>query len=258
MSEPVAARRQAVSPHKAAPRNQAASRRKAAPKGRAESLYETLRDKIIAGDYPAGARLPAEREMVELYGVNRGAVREAINRLAQSKLVTTVHGGGTRVENYLSTAGLDLLLNLVIASDGTHRRDAVRSLIEMRTALAVDAARLAAHNHTEAQLATMRLLARDLAAVVDDGALQARLLAIWEAIVDASGNVAYRLAFNTLRDGYVLFGKTMHKIIRDSFNAPDYRVLIDAIAQHDAMRTERGARRIVEKDAAIFIDRFGL
>lgn len=227
-------------------------------KGRSQSLYETLRDKIISGDYPAGTRLPAERELVELYGVNRGAVREAINRLAQSRLVTTVHGGGTRVENYLSTAGLDLLLNLVISSDGVHRRDAVRSLIEMRTALAVDAARLAAHRHTEAQLATIRALARDLGAIRDDGALQARLLAIWEGIVDASGNVAYRLAFNTLRDGYVLFGKMMHKVIRDAFNAPDYRVLIDAIAAHDGLRAERGARRIVDKDAAILLARFGL
>lgn len=227
-------------------------------KGVSQSLYETLRDKIIAGEYPPGARLPAERELVELYGVNRGAVREAINRLAQSRLVSTVHGGGTRVENFLSTAGLDLLVTLVMAGDGVHRRDAVRSLIEMRTALAVDAARLAAHRHTESQLATMRLLARDLATVADNAALQARLLAIWEAIVDASGNVAYRLAFNTLRDGYVLFGKMMNKVIRDSFNAPDYRVLIDAIAQHDALRAERGARRIVEKDAAVFLERFGI
>lgn len=224
----------------------------------AQSLYETLRDKIIAGEYPPGVRLPAERELVELYGVNRGAVREAITRLAQSKLVATVHGGGTRVENYLSTAGLDLLVNLVVAGDGQHRREAVRSLIEMRTALAVDAARLAATRRSDAQLATVRALARDLAAVADDAALQERLLAVWEGIVDASGNIAYRLAFNTLRDGYVLFGKLMYKVIRESFHAPDYRFLVDAIALGDAARAERGARRIVEKDAAVFMTRFNL
>ncbi|MFZ5722487.1 MAG: FadR/GntR family transcriptional regulator [Pseudomonadota bacterium] len=236
----------------------ATPRRRAAPKGRAQSLYETLRDRIIAGEFPPGTRLPAERELVELYGVNRGAVREALNRLAQAKMVATVHGGGTRVEPYLSTSGLDLLLNLVSTADGRHRRDAVRSLIEMRTALAVDAARLAALRHTEAQLTALRLQARELPAATDDAALQGRLLAIWATIVDASGNIAYKLAFNTLRDGYVLFGKVMHRVSRDSFHAPDYRVLIDAIAQHDAMRAERGARRIVDKDAALFIERFGL
>lgn len=227
-------------------------------KGLSQSLYETLRDKIIAGDYPPGARLPAERELVELYGVNRGAVREAIHRLAQSRLVATVHGGGTRVENYLSTAGLDLLLNLVVSGDGAHRREAMRGLIEMRTALAVDATPLAAQRRSETQLATLRALARDLGAIADDSALQEHLLAVWEGIVDASGNIAYRLAFNTLRDGYLLFGKLMHRVIRESFNAPDYRVLVDAIAQRDETRAERGARRIVEKDAAVFLSRFGL
>jgi DNA-binding FadR family transcriptional regulator len=226
-------------------------------KGRAHSLYETLRDRILAGEYAPGTRLPAERELVELFGVNRGAVREAINRLVQARLVTTVHGGGTRVADYLSTAGLDLLVNLVVSGDGPHRREAVRSLIEMRTALAVDAARLAALRHTEKQLAELQLLVRDLTAIGDDAALQERLLAIWECVVDASGNVAYRLAFNTTRDAYAMFGRYMQRILRESFNAPDYRVLVDAIAQHDEPRAERGARRIVDKDAVVFMARLG-
>ena len=227
-------------------------------KSLSQALYETLRDKIIAGEYPPGTRLPAERELVELYGVNRGAVREAINRLAQAKLVATVHGGGTRVENYLATAGLDLLVNLVVSGDATHRRAAVLSLIQMRTALAVDAARLAALRHNDMQIAAIRALAQELNAIADNAALQERLLTIWEAVVDASGNVAYRLAFNTLRDSYVLFGKFMHKVIRESFHAPDYRVFIEALGARDAVRAERGARRIADKDAAVFIARFSL
>lgn len=227
-------------------------------KGVSHALFETLRDRILAGEYPPGTRLPAERELVALHGVNRGAVREAINRLAQARLVTTVHGGGTRVENFMSTAGLDLLVNLVISGPGAWRAGAVRSLIEMRTALAVDAARLAAIRCTDAQYAAIRTRVQTLAAIRDDGELLEQLLAIWGGIVDASGNVAYRLAYNTLRDGYRLFGKVLHRVTRDSFHAPDYRVLIEAIGSADAARAERGARRIVEKDAAAFIERFSL
>lgn len=229
-----------------------------ARKGIAHSLFETLRDRILAGDFPPGTRLPAERELVELYGVNRGAVREAINRLAQARLVSTVHGGGTRVENFLSTAGLDLLVNLVTAGSGPHRAGAARSLIEMRTALAVDAARLAALRCTDAQYLAIRARVQQLHAVRDDGQLLEDLLAIWGGVVDASGNVAYRLAYNTLRDSYRLFGKLLHRVVRESFHAPDYRVLIEAIGASDPARAERGARRIVEKDAAVFIERFDL
>lgn len=229
-----------------------------ARKGVAHSLYETLRDKIIAGEYPSGDRLPAERDLVELYGVNRGAVREAINRLAQSKLVVTVHGGGTRVEPFRTTAGLDLLLNLVAAGNGRHQRDVVRSLIEMRTALGVDAARLAAQRRSDTQMATIRGLLQGLALIEDDAELQNRLFAIWGGIVDASGNLAYRLAWNTLRDGYLLLGTTLLPLVREAFHAPDYRFLVDAIALGDTARAERSARRIADKDAALFIEHFGL
>jgi GntR family transcriptional repressor for pyruvate dehydrogenase complex len=239
------------------PGNVAASSRPAR-KGVAEALFETLRDKILSGEYPPGTRLPAERELVTLHAVNRGAVREAINRLAQARLVTTVHGGGTRVENFLSTAGLDLLVTLVISGPGAYRAGAARSLIEMRTALAVDAARLAAIRCTDAQYAAIRARVQTLHAISDDQQLLEHLLAIWGVIVDASGNVAYRLAYNTLRDGYRLFGKMLHRVTRESFHAPDYRVLIEAIGAADAARAERGARRIVEKDAAAFIERFSL
>lgn len=232
-------------------------RRKAAAKGKATSLFETLRDGILAGEYPVGTCLPPERELAALFGVNRGAVREAINRLVQARLASTLHGGGTRVENFRATAGLDLLLTLLEAGDANRRRRAVRSLMEMRTALAVEAARLAAHNHTESQLAALRLRARELAVATDDERLHEHLLATWELIAEASGNIAYRLAFNTLREGYRLLGKTMHRISRDAFNAPDYRVLLDAIAQHDAQRSERGARRIVDKEAVVFLERLG-
>ncbi len=220
-----------------------------------QSLYETLRDQIVSGAYPAGSRLPAERELVEIFGVNRGAVREASQRLAQAKLIVTTHGGGSRVEDYLATAGLELLVDLVVVGNSTHRLDAVRSLIEMRTALAVDAARLAALNRTHTGLAAIRALSQDIATLRDDAALQEQLLALWESIINASGNIAYRLAFNTLRDGYRLFGTIMHKIIRESFHAPDYRFLISAIADGDTARAERGARRIVEKDAMVFLAR---
>lgn len=224
-----------------------------------QSLYETLRDRIISGEYPADSRLPAERELVEMFGVNRGAVREAIQRLAQAKLIVTTHGGGSRVEDYLATAGLDLLVDLVVVGNSTHRLDAVRSLIEMRTALAVDAARLAALNRTPTDLAAIRALSQDIATLSDNpdnnAALQEQLLALWESIINASGNIAYRLAFNTLRDGYRLFGKIMHKVVRESFHAPDYRFLISAIADGDTARAERGARRIVEKDALVFLAR---
>ena len=225
--------------------------------GRAQAVFETLRDGIVAGDFPAGERLPPERELVVRYGASRAAVREALKRLAQAGLVTTVHGGGTRVENPRRAAGLDLLESIALAGAGEQRRAVMRGVVEMRSVLSVDAARLAALRHTERQLAAIRSRIAELGGTQDDAALHQRIVAAWDAVVDASGNVAYRLAFNSLREGYDLFGKPLHKALRDAFHAPDYRVLAEAIAAHDTTRAERAARRILEKDAALVVERFG-
>lgn len=53
-----------------------------------------LRDKITAGQYEPGDRLPSEREMVASYGVSRLTVREALNLLRAEGVVVTEHGRG--------------------------------------------------------------------------------------------------------------------------------------------------------------------
>lgn len=56
-----------------------------------------LREKISAGHYPAGERLPSERELVESYGVSRPTIREAVNVLRTEGIVTAEHGRGVFV-----------------------------------------------------------------------------------------------------------------------------------------------------------------
>ncbi len=50
---------------------------------------------ISAQDAKAGARLPSEDALSELFGVTRTTVRRAIGELVQKGLLTKVHGGGT-------------------------------------------------------------------------------------------------------------------------------------------------------------------
>lgn len=228
----------------------AASRRK----GHTQSLYEILSKKILSGEYAPGSKLPAERDLVDIYGVNRGAVREALNRLNQARLVSTVHGGGTRVQDFRTTAGLDLLMNLLLTGEGVRRYDVLRSLVEMRTTLAADAARLAATRRTDEQSAELIRLASNIQDINDDAELQTRLLLIWEKTIDASCNVAYRLAYNTMHDCYQLLGNAIAGLIRKSFNADHYQKMVNAIDAKNVLKAERFARTVLENDAAILLE----
>ncbi|MBG0828586.1 GntR family transcriptional regulator [Planomonospora sp. ID67723] len=56
-----------------------------------------IRRRIVSGDLPAGARLPARHEIAAEYGVAEGVAREAIRQLAQEGHVISRTGAGVFV-----------------------------------------------------------------------------------------------------------------------------------------------------------------
>ncbi|MGY1662237.1 GntR family transcriptional regulator [Geodermatophilus sp. SYSU D00705] len=65
----------------------------------AERALDTLREVILRGELPAGARL-GEVELAERLGVSRTPVREALSRLAAEGLVQLVPNRGARVATW--------------------------------------------------------------------------------------------------------------------------------------------------------------
>ncbi len=59
-----------------------------------ESVLEALLAEIMRGNYPPGARLPAERELSKLLGASRPTLREALRRLGEWQLVEPRRGSG--------------------------------------------------------------------------------------------------------------------------------------------------------------------
>src|SRR5438128_12058353 len=73
-----------------------------------EDVAEQLRDAILDARFPAGRKLPPERELAQEFGVNRTSVREAIKVLEGLGLVTVRQGDGATVRPVVD-ASLELL-----------------------------------------------------------------------------------------------------------------------------------------------------
>ena len=71
---------------------------------RAEGVFEQLRARILSGAYPAGSRIPNERDLAEALRVNRASVREAVKRLEFLELVEVRHGQGTFVRGVATSS----------------------------------------------------------------------------------------------------------------------------------------------------------
>jgi GntR family transcriptional regulator, transcriptional repressor for pyruvate dehydrogenase complex len=116
-----------------------------------DQVADMLLDMISSGDYGAGDRLPPERVLVEQLGVSRTVVREALNLLETRGIIRVEHGRGA-----------------IVSADGAHvlhdnlgfllrmQPSTLWELMEMRKALEVEVAGLAAERATAEDIATMR------------------------------------------------------------------------------------------------------
>jgi DNA-binding FadR family transcriptional regulator len=166
-----------------------------------ESIFVRLRDGILGGRPAAGEPLASERVLAEELGCNRHAVREAVKRLQQAGLVAVSHGGATRVLDWRTTGGLDLLAQIPLSAPGAAPDPALlRSILELRLCVGADAARRCAER---APAATVAALHAALATQRGTGPARAPLLyaQLWNHVIDGAGNIAYRLAYNSLLAG---------------------------------------------------------
>ncbi|KAA1415481.1 FadR family transcriptional regulator [Nocardioides humilatus] len=201
-------------------------------------VFGQLVAEILSGRLAAEEALPGERELAERFGVNRHAIREALKRVQQSGLVRISQGGKTRVLDWRANAGLDTLSQLVSAG-ALPPLQILRDIAEMRRSVAADAARLCAERASDEQRAAVLAAAEsyptDSASIADTFGPD---MDFWTAVIEGTGNVAYRLGLNTLVAGFTEVG---WQTVVDLGLGEEY---VDRDAHIDL------ARLIVDRDAA--------
>jgi DNA-binding FadR family transcriptional regulator len=149
----------------------------------AGALVHRLAEDIRNGRLPPGSRLPTERELMQQAGVSRTVVREAVAALRAEGLVITRQGVGAFV-----TAHPGEGIFRLTASEAAGLADVIH-LLELRLAVEVEAAALAAERRTQAGLAAMEVAIHAFSAAQQAGQDAAEAdFALHRAIVDATGN----------------------------------------------------------------------
>ncbi len=155
------------------------------PKLQVHSAYELvcreLEKRILDGTLRAGERLPTETDLAERFGVNRSTVREGIRRLESEGLVKR-------------STGRRLVVSLPRHSDLTPRTTRALALhrvtfLELwQVAMVMEplAARLAAQNATESDLAAMKRNLEQTSEVLRAGESPALLDVEFQALVARS------------------------------------------------------------------------
>ncbi len=119
------------------------------PRGLVGEIVESLNTSIANGELQPGVKLPTEAEIMARFEVSRTVVREAISKLQASGRVETRHGIGTFVLAPRSAGNFRIApVDFATVAD-------VIALLELRISLETEAAGLAAHRRSDANLAAM-------------------------------------------------------------------------------------------------------
>lgn len=208
----------------------------------AERVTESILQRILAGEFKPGDKLPSERELGEQFGVSRTVVREAVRGLTGRGLVSVRAGSGLRVEAIDPTAVAESLAMLLRSN---HEFD-YHHVHEVRAMLEVQMAGTAADRADDKDLEDVRRAAEAMenARGVEQSALCD--LEFHRAIGRATHNPLYLVLHDAMGDALIEVRRANHAGRGREDAVESHRKIVACIAAHDRKGAETAMRRHLE------------
>jgi GntR family transcriptional repressor for pyruvate dehydrogenase complex len=203
--------------------------------GRAtDQAIARIKELISSGEFTAGSRLPAERELTQRFGVSRSSLREATRALALVGVLESRVGDGT----YVTTLDPEMLMTGIgFVSDLV----SVGSLIEIhqiRRLLEPEATRLATPRLTDDDFELLRECLERMQHAFEAPAFIEADAAFHKVILDACGNATLASLVGNLSSG-MMRTRLWHSLIaRGATEATleSHVVIYDALVARDPGR----------------------
>jgi DNA-binding FadR family transcriptional regulator len=225
---------------------------------RSQEVKAQLLEAIRRGDYPAGAVLPSERELSDVFGVSRVSVREAIRSLEAIGVIDVFQGRGSFVASDLRDRYLGPFADWL----HVHRME-VLELMDVRGALdelaVVQVARIADDLSVEMIARASDAFERAAREPEPDvEALTAFDIAFHTSIARASGSVLLAQLVDELNQLFTEARKVVYAIDRRPVSsALEHTEILAAIrardpeaARHAAARHVAATRKLLAETAA--------
>lgn len=199
-----------------------------------EEAIEQIKELIITQNLEPGDQLPSERHLVEVFGISRASIREALRILEILGLVEVKPGKGVYVRSL--TGDLFMPLSSLLSA----HKETLHHHFEARLVLEPAAAALAARRANESDLAQMKRTMDNFQENLENDNLVGLIRADIEfhrLIANATNNRTIEVLMNTItrRDvtGWKMSLRTKR---RPAKTVPEHRSIFEAIAAGDEKR----------------------
>jgi GntR family transcriptional repressor for pyruvate dehydrogenase complex len=219
-----------------------------------EQLVELLMDDIMCGRYSIGEQLPAERELMETYGVGRPAVREAIAKLALMGVVDVQAGVRARVRRPTLTRLLDemgaFIKMFLLTPDGNGQLQEARIMFE------VALVRRFAREHTDAQMVELAEALKRCEDTLDDMPLFTAADVYFHSLFAEFTDNPLFTGLNGALGNWLVRQRTatLSKPGQSRIAYAAHRDIYDAIVAADADAAERAMRNHLEQVHSVWFE----
>ncbi|MGO0122622.1 FadR/GntR family transcriptional regulator [Desulfothermobacter acidiphilus] len=205
-----------------------------------ESILEQIKTLILEGQLVPGDKLLTERELSEKLQVSRASVREALSALNLAGILEIKHGEGIYIKRPEANAVIEPLVFILLLE-----KDKVQNILEVRKALEVEAAGLAAERCSPELLRELEQIIEEMEVILPqgEGEKAAQLdLRFHLTLVRASGNPLIGSLMSTIQE---IIGQTLRVTRALWLSATagttqrlfeEHREIFLAVAAHDKVR----------------------
>ncbi|MBW2367952.1 MAG: FadR family transcriptional regulator [Deltaproteobacteria bacterium] len=206
-----------------------------------EAVVESIKERILSGEFGPGDQFPSEQQMLKDYSVSRLTLREALSRLAALGIIRVQHGKGAFVKSAISIPALD---NVLIPMFPQHDPDRMNDLIEARILIDSEVAAKVAGKRTQKQIKHLKSLLKFDDKVLSNSELYAKQdYQFHLALTEMAGNQFFLAIYQALSRQIKAF------LIQIANNAEDrktfmenHRPLLKAIIDRDVEKARQLAR----------------
>ncbi|MGC5010371.1 FadR/GntR family transcriptional regulator [Streptosporangium sp. DT93] len=220
---------------------------------------ERLRELIVSGVFPPGARLPPETELAQQLGISRGSMREAVRALTHAQMLSVRRGDGT----YVTDLQPEELLRGIGFAAQLARNDTVLDVIEVRRLLEPAATALAALRMSDEALDTLRTHLEAMRRTADDPeSFVEHDAAFHNCIAESTGNMWLAAVLRGLADPTIRSRRLRVASQEDvsQLTLRQHEDIFTALLEHDPAlaeatalahvhSTQRGLRAILDESA---------
>lgn len=215
-----------------------------------DQVYDQMKEQIMSGSWTFGEKIPSENQLMDIFGVSRGTVRQAIQRLTAVGLMETRRGEGSFVKqlglsNYFQGAVPAAFLS----------EEEMKEVFDFRLLFECGVAEMAAENATDDQIHKLEKNYQKMLQNLGNFEKYVEIDFDFHCLLgECTYNTLVRQMYKTIADTLIMSIERATEIVGYEHGRKYHGQILEAIRSHDPVAAREAMRNHVKDHPALSLN----